>query len=41
MTIAIDFDGTIVEHRYPNFCKLRLFVFCEEEGVCGGVLEKA
>ena len=23
MTIAVDFDGTIVEHRYPNIGKER------------------
>ena len=27
MTIAVDFDGTIVEHRYPNIGKERPFAF--------------
>ena len=26
-TIAIDFDGTIVEHKYPKIGKQRLFAF--------------
>ncbi|MCG8318471.1 MAG: hydrolase [Cytophagales bacterium] len=26
-TIAIDFDGTIVEHRYPKIGKQKLFAF--------------
>ena len=37
MTIAVDFDGTIVEHRYPNIGKERPFAFdvlkkLQEEG---------
>ena len=27
MIIAVDFDGTIVEHRYPEIGKEKLFVF--------------
>ncbi len=27
MIIAVDFDGTIVEHEYPNIGKTRLFAF--------------
>ncbi len=27
MTIAVDFDGTIVEHRYPKIGKEKLFAF--------------
>jgi len=27
MTIAVDFDGTIVEHRYPEIGKEKLFAF--------------
>ena len=27
MKIAVDFDGTIVEHRYPSIGKPRLFAF--------------
>ena len=27
MTIAVDFDGTIVEHRYPNIGEERPFAF--------------
>lgn len=27
MKIAIDFDGTIVEHRYPEIGKVKLFAF--------------
>ncbi len=27
MTIAVDFDGTIVEHKYPSIGKVRLFAF--------------
>jgi len=27
MTIAIDFDGTIVEHKYPKIGKTQLFAF--------------
>ena len=27
MIIAVDFDGTVVEHRYPEIGKTRLFAF--------------
>ncbi len=27
MTIAVDFDGTIVEHRYPSIGREKLFAF--------------
>jgi len=27
MKIAVDFDGTIVEHKYPRIGKIRLFAF--------------
>ncbi len=27
MTIAVDFDGTIVEHKYPKIGKTQLFAF--------------
>jgi hypothetical protein len=27
MTIAVDFDGTIVEHKYPEIGKINLFAF--------------
>jgi len=27
MIIAVDFDGTIVEHRYPEIGKIKLFAF--------------
>ncbi len=27
MIIAVDFDGTIVEHRYPKIGKIKLFAF--------------
>lgn len=30
MTIAVDFDGTIVEHRYPAIGKERPFASCRK-----------
>ena len=39
ITIAVDFDGTIVEHRYPEIGKVKPFAFetlkaLESEGYC-------
>ena len=35
MTIAIDFDGTIVEHRYPKIGKIKADMFIDDRNFGG------